>query len=302
MEHTPDPLSSNWPVNSGKPPWLKRSALTMESWRRMKSMLDHLSLATICEEAKCPNIGECFGERTATFLILGRVCTRNCRFCAVQHGRPAPVDAQEPRHLVDAVRQLGLRHMVITSVTRDDLPDGGAAHFAACIDAVHSSTPATVEVLIPDFQGQQVPLQTVLKASPEVLGHNVEIVPRLYPEIRAGADYKRSLRLLGQAKELCPSACTKSGLMVGVGEREREVFDVLRDLRRANCDFLTIGQYLCPSPQHYPVVEYVSPMTFDQYARMAKDMGFRGVLSGPFVRSSYRAAELLENARKELQR
>jgi lipoic acid synthetase len=264
----------------------------------MKQMLDQLALATICEEAECPNIGECFRHCTATFLILGRTCTRNCRFCAVRHGSPEPVDPHEPQHLVDAAQQLGLRHVVITSVTRDDLPDGGADHFAACIKALHANTEASVEVLIPDFGGQEAALRTVLEAGPEVLGHNVEVVPRLYPQIRAQADYQRSLRVLQRAKVLSPSVYCKSGLMVGVGERQDEVIDVLRDLRGVGCDLLTIGQYLSPSSRHHPVVEYVEPRTFDLYAHVAKEMGFCGVSCGPFVRSSYRAAEMLEQARR----
>jgi len=292
-------LLTNGPSMLRKPPWLKRKALTVESWQQIKSMLDDLSLSTICEEAQCPNIGECFRKHTATFLILGRICTRNCRFCAVEHGRPAPVDNEEPRHLVEAVRQLALRHVVITSVTRDDLADGGAAHFSACIRAVHSSTSATVEVLIPDLQGEKAALHTVLSAHPEVLGHNVEVVPRLYPRIRAQAGYQRSLQVLERSKELCPSAYTKSGLMVGLGEQEQEVVGVMHDLRAVGCDFLTIGQYLRPSAQHHPVIEYVPPAIFDRYAQVAKDLGFRGVMCGPFVRSSYRAGELLQNARNE---
>ena len=280
-----------------KPPWLKRRALTAETWQQMKQMLDRLALATICEEADCPNVGECFRQGTATFLILGRTCTRNCRFCAVRHGRPDPVDPDEPRHLVDAVQQLGLRHVVITSVTRDDLADGGAAHFAACIEALHANTPASVEVLIPDFGGREAPLRAVLAAGPEVLGHNVEVVPRLYPLIRPAADYRRSLRVLERAKRIRPSVYCKSGLMVGVGEREEEVIQVLRDLRDVHCDFVTIGQYLSPSQLHYPVAEYVEPQTFERYARVAQELGFSGVSCGPFVRSSYRAAQMLDRAR-----
>ena len=290
--------SQDRPTTPPKPPWLKRRALSAQVWQQMKHMLDQLALATICEEAECPNIGECFCQGTATFLILGRTCTRNCRFCAVGHGKPEPVDPDEPHHVVDAVLQLGLRHVVITSVTRDDLPDGGAAHFAACIEAVHANTRASVEVLIPDFGGQQAPLRTVLEAGPEVLGHNVEVVPRLYPMIRTGADYARSLRVLERAKTLCPSLYCKSGLMVGVGERQDEVIHVLSDLHEVGCDFLTIGQYLSPSRRHYPVVEYVEPRTFDAYAHVATKMGFCGVSCGPFVRSSYRAAEMLEQAQR----
>ncbi len=282
--------------NKPKPPWLTRRALTADDWERMKSMLEGLELATICEEAQCPNIGECFRQRTATFLILGRTCTRNCRFCAVEHGAPAPVDRHEPLHLAQAVRQLGLRHVVITSVTRDDLPDGGAGHFAACVAAVHTATSASVEVLVPDFQGNEAALRTVLDSHPEVLGHNLEVVPRLYPRIRSRASYIRSLSLLQHAKELRPDIQVKSGLMVGVGETEQEVMDVLRDLRGADCDLVTIGQYLRPSATHYPVIEYIPPETFERYAQAAKHMGFRGVMSGPFVRSSFHAHELLETA------
>ncbi len=284
------------PHNRPKPPWLTRRALTVEDWERMKSMLEGLVLATICEEADCPNIGECFRRRTATFLILGRVCTRNCRFCAVQHGTPAPVDSQEPLHLVQAVRQLDLRHVVITSVTRDDLPEGGAAHFAACVTAVHDNTSATVEVLVPDFQGDEAALRSVLNSRPEVFGHNVEVVPRLYPQMRSRASYARSLSVLRRAKELQANTRVKSGLMVGVGETEQEVLDVLRDLRAAGCDLVTIGQYLRPSAAHYPVLEYVPPETFERYTQAARRMGFQGAMCGPFVRSSFHAGELLEAA------
>jgi len=294
--HPQDVTLGKQTPGAGKPPWLRRRALTTEAWQQMKSMLDQLSLATVCEEADCPNIGECFSHRTATFLILGRACTRNCRFCAIEHGRPQPVDPEEPRHVLDAVQHLGLRHVVITSVTRDDLPDGGAAHFAACIRAVHGQASTTVEVLVPDFRGDEAALHAVLAAGPEVFGHNLEVAPRLYPQVRPQADYPQSLRLLKRAKQLLPTVRTKSGIMVGVGEQEQEVIDVMRDLRGADCDFLTVGQYLRPSPQHYPVVEYVRPEIFDAYAETARGLGFRGVLSGPFVRSSYRAQTLLENA------
>jgi lipoic acid synthetase len=297
MKTHPAPRSPEDQVPATKPPWLKRRALTVEAWQRMRAMLDRLALATICEEAACPNIGECFRNGTATFLILGRTCTRNCRFCAVGHGVPEPPDSDEPKHLIDAVRHLGLRHVVITSVTRDDLPDGGAAHFAACVDALHRATSVSVEVLVPDFQGNEAALQIVMDAQPEVLGHNVEVVPRLYAQIRPRADYERSLSLLRRAKGLCPTAFIKSGLMVGVGEAEEEVVQVMRDLRDARCDFLTIGQYLRPSPEHYPVVEYVAPAAFDRYADEAHALGFRGVYCGPFVRSSYGAADMLEKAK-----
>ena len=298
MREETQPSSKTAAVNPGKPPWLTRRALSDEDREHMKAMLDSLALATICEEAKCPNIGECFRRHTATFLILGRVCTRNCRFCAVEHGYPVHVDTGEPQHVVNAVRQLGLRHVVITSVTRDDLPDGGAAHFAACIHAVHSETPATVEVLVPDFQGDEAALGTVVDARPDVFGHNLEVVPRLYPKIRSRAHYARSLRVLERAKQLWPAGRYKSGLMVGVGEEESEVLSVMRDLRAVGCDFLTIGQYLRPSPEHYPVVEYVPPAVFERYTQAAKEMGFRGVMCGPFVRSSYCASEMLQDAER----
>jgi lipoic acid synthetase len=290
-------MDHSQPLNTAKPSWLRRRAITVEDWQQMKSMLDQLSLATICEEANCPNIGECFRRKTATFLILGRVCTRNCRFCAVQHGQPGPLDPDEPKHLVEAVQHLGLRHVVITSVTRDDLPDGGAAHFATCVEAIHRSTPVTVEVLVPDFAGNETALQFVVQSQPEVFGHNLEVVPRLYPQMRSRANYQRSLRLLQRTKELDASIYTKSGLMVGVGETEEEVVDVMDDLREVGCDFLTIGQYLRPSLQHYAIVEYVTPTTFEHYAEVANGLGFRGVQCGPFVRSSYAAGAMLEEAR-----
>jgi lipoic acid synthetase len=286
-------------ANPPKPPWLTRRALTVNDWERMKSMLDGLSLSTICEQAECPNIGECFRQRTATFLILGRACTRNCRFCAVEHGKPAPVDSQEPHHLAQAVHQLDLSHVVITSVTRDDLADGGAGHFAACVAAVHKSASATIEVLAPDFQGDEAALSMVLDSHPEVFGHNIEVVPRLYSLIRSRASYERSLRLLKRAKELQADILVKSGLMVGVGETEQEVLDVLCDLRAVDCDLVTIGQYLRPSVTHYPVVAYVSPEAFDRFAQAARRMGFRGVMCGPFVRSSFHAGELLDAAARQ---
>jgi lipoic acid synthetase len=292
VDATPD----RQPASLHKPPWLRRRAVTPEAWQQMKSMLDKLALATVCEEAACPNIGDCFRHGTATFLILGRTCTRHCHFCAVEHGAPQPVDPEEPQHIVDAVQWLGLRHVVITSVTRDDLADGGAAHFATCIGAIHRQASATVEVLIPDFHGDEAALSVVLTAQPDVLGHNMEVVPRLYPHIRPQANYLQSLHVVERAKKLCPTVYTKSGLMLGVGEQKQEIIDVMHDLRSAGCDFLTLGQYLRPSPQHYPVIAYVKPETFEEYAQVARGLGFRGVLSGPFVRSSYRAETLLENA------
>jgi lipoic acid synthetase len=260
----------------------------------MVALLSGLSLHTVCQEADCPNIGECFRSGTATFLILGRVCTRNCRFCAVEHGTPSAVDPEEPQRVSDAALRLGLRHVVITSVTRDDLPDGGASQFADSVEAIRRQSRATVELLVPDMAGDHGALLTVVESAPEVLGHNVEVVPRLYPQFRSGADYGRSLALLARVKRLAPGMRTKSSLMVGVGETEEEVCATLRDLRAAECDLLTIGQYLRPSLHHAPVAEYVAPGVFDRYAALARELGFGGVLSGPFVRSSYCAASLLQ--------
>lgn len=258
----------------------------------MAALVSGLSLHTVCQEAECPNLGECYAANTATFLILGPVCTRNCRFCAVEHGLPRVVDPAEPENVALAVGRLGLKHAVITSVTRDDLDDGGAGQFAACIEAIHR-VGVTAEVLVPDFRGDEVALRTVVAAEPEVLGHNLEVIPRLYPELRSGANYQRSLNLLALVKKLAPRIRTKSSLMLGAGETEEEVVAVLRDLRGVGCDFVTLGQYLRPSAQHAPVVKYVAPGEFDHYADLAREMGFAGVLSGPFVRSSYRAATLL---------
>jgi lipoyl synthase len=277
---------------SRKPPWLTVKAPTAQDWGRMKALLQACSLATVCQEAHCPNMGECFHAGVATFLVMGRTCTRQCRFCAVQHGKPAPLDPAEPDHLVAAVQQLGLRHVVVTSVTRDDLRDGGAQHLSECIRAVHRGTAASVEALVPDFGGNESALATVLDAHPEVLGHNVEVVPRLYHQMRSGAGYERSLNLLQHAKELCASVYSKSGLMVGVGEREDEVVVVLQNLRDVRCDLVTIGQYLQPSPEHYPLVEYIRPEVFKHYGDVASRLGFGAVASGPLVRSSHRADRL----------
>jgi len=276
------------------PEWLRRAAPDPSILARMKDLLDGLQLHTVCESADCPNQGECFAHGTATFMILGDVCTRNCTFCAVKTGRPLPVDASEPEHMVEATRRLGLRHVVITSVTRDDLDDGGAAQFARCVVALRRYDPSvTVEVLIPDFQGSFPPLKVVLDSSPTILNHNVETVPRLYPEVRPQANYERSVELLMKAKAEAPQVLTKSGLMIGLGETREEVIEVMRDLREADCDFLTIGQYLQPSPQHHPVVRFVTPAEFEEYKNVGEEMGFKYVASAPFVRSSFHAAELL---------
>jgi lipoic acid synthetase len=255
-----------------------------------RDLLDRLHLPTVCDSARCPNRGECFSHHTATFLILGEVCTRGCAFCAVSKGKPVPVEADEPQRLALAVTELGLGHVVITSVTRDDLPDGGAAHYARVVEALREHCPGVrVEFLVPDFQGSREALTTVLASGPDILAHNLETVPRLYPEVRRGADYRRSLKVLEQTKQLFPKIITKSGLMLGLGEEAQEVEVVLRDLRQVACDMLTIGQYLSPSLHHVPVARYVNPDEFGSWQRQALDLGFKSVAAGPLVRSSYKA-------------
>jgi len=262
-------------------------------------MMNDLRLNTVCLSASCPNIGECFGSRTATFLILGGVCTRNCRFCAVSKGQPEKLDPEEPGRLVQAVRKLQLRHVVITSVTRDDLSDGGAGQFARCIEKIREGCPGvTTEVLVPDFCGDAGALDIVLKAAPEVCNHNVETVPGLYPEVRPGADYGRSLALLRQA--VARGACqVKTGLMLGLGEQEQDVLAVFDDLVTAGVRSLTLGQYLRPSAEHLSVVEYIRPERFRWFANVAYEKGFSQVAAGPLVRSSYHAGELYQS-RKDL--
>ena len=278
-----------------KPPWLKKRIPPFQDLQKVKSILDGAELHTVCEEARCPNLGECFCGGTATFLILGRICTRNCGFCAVEHGISAPADDTEPEKVAHAVRKMGLQYVVITSVTRDDLFDGGASLFAKTIQAIRASNPKIkVEVLIPDFQGDVTSLKVVLKECPDVLNHNVETISRLYPEVRPQADYKRSLDLLRKSKELHPHISTKSGFMLGLGETENEVLELLRDLKQAECDFLTIGQYLQPRKDRLPVVRYVPPEEFEEYKRIGEEMGFRAVASGPFVRSSFHAFEMFK--------
>ena len=255
-----------------------------------RDLLERLHLPTVCESARCPNRGECFSHHTATFLILGEVCTRGCAFCAVKKGKPMPLEADEPRRLAQAVAELGLRHVVITSVTRDDLPDGGAAHYARVVEALREYCPGVrVELLVPDFAGSTEALATVLAAKPDILAHNLETVPRLYPEVRRGADYERSLKVLKQAKQLSPKIITKSGLMLGLGEESREIEEVLQDLLHVACDMLTLGQYLSPSLHHVPVARYVRPEEFVSWQRQALDLGFKSVAAGALVRSSYKA-------------
>jgi lipoic acid synthetase len=260
-------------------------------------LLEELRLNTVCSSAKCPNRGECFSEGTATFLIMGDACTRGCRFCAVETRPPRPLDTDEPTRVAEAVVRMRLRHVVITTVTRDDLADGGAAHFAAVVRAVRSAAPgATVEVLTSDFAGDLSSVETVLAAGPDVFNHNLETVPRLYPEVRPGADYARSLTVLAHAGLHAPGIPTKSGLMLGLGESPDEVMMVMRDLREAGVAMLTMGQYLRPGPAHLPVVEYVVPEVFARLAREAYRLGFSSVASAPYVRSSYRAEALASSA------
>ena len=280
-----------------KPPWLKKRLSAGRHYDKVVGLVKSGNLHTVCEEAHCPNLGECFSNGTATFMILGDHCTRNCRFCAVHHGVPDPPDEAEPREVAEAVQKMKLQYAVITSVTRDDLPDGGAGHFAAVIRAVKQQNPNTkVEVLIPDFQGSAEDLETVVAAAPHVLNHNLETVPRLYPQVRPQADYHQSLELIRRVGEMDPGPATKSGLMLGLGERREEVEEVLYDLLAAGCRLLTLGQYLAPSKEHHPVIAYITPESFHEWERTALAMGFHGVASGPFVRSSYHAGEMFEKS------
>lgn len=283
-----------------KPEWLKIKIQGNRNKEQVKEILEKLSLNTVCKEANCPNLMECFCSKTATFMILGRTCTRNCTFCNVTKGITEGVDGAEPVHVARAVKELGLKHAVITSVTRDDLTDGGAGHFAAVVREINQMNPSvTVEVLIPDFQGDKEALRKVLDAKPDILNHNIETVERLYPEVRPMASYSRSLLLLKEAKDIDSSILTKSGIMVGLGEKKEEVLRVFEDLRKSECNLLTIGQYLAPSKRHHSVVEYIHPDLFDEYKTAALKLGFDHVVSSPFARSSYHAAEVFEGKRRE---
>jgi lipoic acid synthetase len=274
------------------PEWLRRPIPAAGGVSFTRSLVEELGLETVCESARCPNRSECWTRRTATFMILGDVCTRPCGFCAVKRGRPEAVAIDEPNRLAEACHRLGLRHVVITSVTRDDLPDGGAEHFARCIEAVRSRTGATIEVLTPDFDGRTDRIDRVLAARPEVFNHNVETVARLQQQVRRKSQYDVSLSVLAHAKRSRPETFTKSGLMLGLGESTEEVIETMADLRSIGCDYLTIGQYLQPSPGHLPVVRYLPPAEFDELGRIAREVGFADVASGPFVRSSYHAGEM----------
>jgi lipoic acid synthetase len=275
-----------------KPEWLKARAPMGENYHSLKRLARSLSLHTVCESAHCPNIGECWHHKTATFMMLGNLCTRRCGFCAVPKGRPEPIDFDEPRRVAQAVAELGLEHAVITSVNRDDDNLGGARAFAMVIEEIRRQAPGCrVEVLIPDFQGDREAIHTVVDARPEILNHNTESVPRLYRVVRSGARYERSLELLNYSKKLRPGGITKSGLMVGLGEETRELLDVFRDLAAVGCDILTIGQYLRPSRDHLPIARLYTPREFAELKTEALKMGFRHVESGPLVRSSYHAHE-----------
>jgi lipoyl synthase len=278
-----------------KPEWLRVRVRSDYDSFGVMNMLQNMSLHTVCEEANCPNLCECFSRKTATFLILGKVCTRNCTFCNVTKGHTTPLDEEEPINVAKAVQQLKLKHVVITSVTRDDLPDGGAAHFARVIEEVRKlNDKVVIEVLIPDFKGDASALQTVINAKPEIINHNIETIPRLYDVVRPMASYERSLELLRNVKTKNGEIYSKSGIMVGLGEKEAEVIDVMKDLRNVGCDMLTIGQYLAPSKEHHPVVEYIHPDIFEKYKKIADGLGFMHVASAPLVRSSYMADKFLD--------
>jgi len=274
-----------------KPEWIRIRLSANPDVDRIKQILRRRNLASVCEEASCPNLSECFSHGTATFMVMGEICTRRCPFCDVAHGKPNPLDPDEPRQLAEAVAEMKLRYVVVTSVDRDDLKDSGAGHFAACIDAVRSLNPSTtLEVLVPDFRGRMdVALSILANTPPDVFNHNLETVPRLYKKARPGADYAWSLDLLARYKELQPSVLTKSGLMLGLGETYEEVVEVMRDCREHRVDMLTLGQYLQPSRDHLPVDRYVHPDEFNALADEAKALGFKQVASGPLVRSSYQA-------------
>ncbi len=278
-----------------KPEWLKVKILAGKEKNEVEGLLKRLTLHTVCEEARCPNLMECFSRKTATFMILGKYCTRHCTFCNVQTGQPLPPETDEPQRVARAAVELGLKHVVVTSVTRDDLPDGGADHFAAVVREIRNlNCEATVEVLIPDFKGNYEALRTVVKAKPDIINHNVETVPRLYSVVRPEANYQRSLELLATVKRIDQEIPTKSGIMLGLGEKRAEIIDVLKDLRKVGCDLLTIGQYLAPSAKHHPVVEYLSPDIFAEYKKIGEDLGFHYVAAGPLVRSSYKAAQVVQ--------
>ena len=274
-----------------KPDWIRIRLSSSQKVNQLKKTLRDQNLFTVCEEAQCPNLNECFNHGTATFMIMGQICTRRCPFCDVAHGKPKPLDIKEPRHLAQTIAKMALKYVVITSVDRDDLRDGGASHFKECIDAIRSATPEIkIEILTPDFRGRmEKALEIFSDCPPDVFNHNLETVPSLYPKVRPGADYQHSLQLLDRFKEKHPQVKTKSGLMLGVGETKQQVINVLKDLRLHHVEMLTLGQYLQPRRHHLAVEEYISPEQFQQYKEIADNLGFSQVASGPMVRSSYHA-------------
>ncbi len=287
------------PARKPLPPWLRKRLVIRDDFGRTAQTLKSLGATTVCKEAKCPNLNECWSSGTATFMIMGDRCTRHCAFCAVASDVPsAKLDPSEPQRIALAVKRMALEYVVVTSVTRDDLPDGGAEHFFQVIRAIRTANPACkVEALTPDFAGRKRSVELVCSAAPEVYNHNLETVERLTPQIRSGADYRRSLQVLAWAKQAQPTLRTKSGLMVGLGETDAEITQAMCDLRSVDCDILTVGQYLRPSRNHLEVVRYVEPATFDEYKKTALELGFSSVAAGPFVRSSYHAGELIETGK-----
>ena len=283
------PDSQRKPIK--KPEWIRIRHANSSKVNELKKTLRSQELFTVCEEAQCPNLSECFNHGTATFMIMGQICTRRCPFCDVAHGRPMPLDKNEPKHLAETISKMSLRYVVITSVDRDDLRDGGAGHFKECIDEIRKKTPLVkIEILTPDFRGRvDKALNVFSDCPPDVFNHNLETVPSLYPKVRPGSDYEQSLDLLKNFKEMHPNVKTKSGLMLGVGEKQKQVIDVLKNLREHQVDMLTLGQYLQPSRHHLAVEEYITPNQFDEYKMIATDLGFTQVASGPMVRSSYHA-------------
>jgi len=292
-EITPIESPENRPARVRKPEWIRVRAPISKGFNETRKLMRELNLNTVCEEAACPNIGECWSKKHATVMILGDVCTRACAFCNVKTGMPRVVDTKEPQHVADAAAQLGLEHIVITSVDRDDLPDGGASQFVKVIEALRRTTPrTTIEILTPDFRNKhEAAVEAIVTARPDVYNHNLETVPRLYPTIRPGARYYASLRLLETVKRLDPSIFTKSGIMMGLGEERLEVHQVMDDMRSADVDFLTMGQYLQPTPRHAKVMDFVTPKAFDAYAAIGRAKGFLQVASSPLTRSSYHAGE-----------
>ena len=278
------------------PQWLKKRIPAAGMSEEVRRLLKDLRLVTVCQSARCPNLCECFASGTTTFMILGDSCTRNCRFCAVPHGQPPPPDPGEPARVAEATAQLKLRHVVVTSVTRDDLPDGGADHFRKVILAIRENTRARIEVLTPDFKGVAAAIESVLSARPDVFNHNIETIRRLYRAVRPEANYSRSLEVLRRARQIAPEITIKSGMMVGLGERIDEILESMRNLREVGCDFLTLGQYLQPTPVHHPIARFVTPDEFADLKDQGMKMGFSAVASGPFVRSSWHAGDLFDDA------